>query len=219
MNSEYARRNMVNRQIRPWQVLDKRVLDVIRQTPREDFVPLPYRSLAFADTAIPLAHGEYMLHPNIEGRILQSLDLNKADRILEVGTGSGYLTACLAKLAGEVESVDIHPDFTEQARHRLDNLNIGNATLVTGDASQRWGRTEQYNAIVISGSVPFVPDTYRQALATDGRLFAITGRSDEPVMQALLITRCGKSDWLQESLFDTWVPPLINLSIESKFEL
>ncbi|MDQ2696869.1 MAG: protein-L-isoaspartate O-methyltransferase [Pseudomonadota bacterium] len=216
MNFEEARSNMVEQQIRPWEVLDQRVLNVLAATPREDFVPPRYRRLAFADVAIPLGHGQVMMTPAVEGRLLQSLALQPTDAVLEVGTGSGYLCACLARLAGGVTSVDIVPEFTEAAAGRLDGHGIDNARLRTLDAARGWVDAARFDAIAITGSVPVLPDAWRQALAIGGRLFAIVG--EEPVMEAVLITRTGPNHWFQESLFDTVVPPLINAERPARFQ-
>ena len=206
-NFEQARHNMIEQQIRPWDVLDQRALDTIAGVPREDFVPERYRNLAFGDIAIPLGHGEVMLKPNVEGRMLQALAVQPTDHVLEVGTGSGYLTACLARLAGNVVSVDIIPEFTETARGKLKAHAATNVVLHVGDASRGWGE-RRYNAIAVTGSVATVADGWRQSLSLGGRLFIVVGQP--PVMEALLITRIGEREWLQESLFDTDLAPLRN---------
>ena len=206
-NFELARHNMIEQQIRPWDVLDQRALDTLARVPREDFVPQRYRKLAFGDVAIPLGHGEVMLRPNVEGRILQALALQPTDHALEVGTGSGYLTACLARLATSVVSVDIVPEFTEAARQKLKVHGLNNVMLHTGDASQGWGQ-HRYNAIAVTGSVAEVAEVWRQSLSLGGRLFVVVGQP--PVMEALLITRVGEREWVRESLFDTELPPLRN---------
>lgn len=208
INFEQARFNMIEQQIRPWEVLDQRVLDIIGRTPREDFVPPPYRNLAFADMRIPLGHGQVMMNPNVEGRLLQALNLEPADSVLEVGTGSGYLTACLAQLGGHVTSVDIFADFTESAQQKLLGHGIKNIQLHTGDAAQGWNG--RYDVIAITGSLPELPASWRQCLNSGGRMFVILG--EPPIMDATLITRIGEHDWLEESLFDTEFPPLINTS-------
>ncbi len=151
-NFEQARFNMIEQQIRPWDVLDQRALDTLARIPREDFVPERYRNLAFGDVAIPLGHGEFMLKPNVEGRILQALALQSTDHVLEVGTGSGYLTACLARMTASVVSVDMIPDFTENARRKLKAHGLSNVVLHTGDASRGWGE-QRYPAIAVTGSV------------------------------------------------------------------
>ena len=212
---EKARFNMIEQQIRPWEVLDQRVLDVIASTPREDFVPPPYRNLAFADVCIPLGEGQVMMRPNVEGRLLQALALQPSDSILEVGTGSGYLTACLAKLGASVVSVDIFPAFIQAARQKLKTHGIHNAVLYSGDAACGWGN-QRYDAIAITGSLPVLPDNWRQQLHSGGRLFVIVG--EPPIMEALLITRFGEREWAEESLFDTELPPLLNASKPVVFE-
>ena len=214
-NFEQARHNMIEQQIRPWDVLDQRVLDVLASVPREDFVPERYRNLAFSDLAIPLGHGEVMLKPNFEGRILQALAVQPGDRVLEVGTGSGYLTACLGRLTASVVSVDIVPDFTESARGKLKAHGLGHVALHTGDASRGWGE-HRYHAIAVTGSVAAVADLWKQSLSLGGRLFIVVGQP--PVMEALLITRLGEREWLQESLFETDLPPLRNAVPPKAFE-
>jgi len=214
-NIELARHNMIEQQIRPWEVLDQRVLDTLAQLSREDFVPDRYRNLAFSDVAIPLGHGEFMLKPNVEARILQALALQPADQVLEVGTGSGYLTAGLARLGEAVVSVDIVPEFVEAARSKLKAHGFGNVTLAAGDASQGWG-SRRYHAIAVTGSVPAVAEVWRQSLSLGGRLFIVVGQP--PAMQALLITRIGEQEWLQESLFETELLPLRNAAAPKTFE-
>mgnify|MGYP000007617454 FL=1 len=208
MDFEQARFNMIEQQIRPWDVLDDRVLQVISGTPREEFVPERYRALAFSDISIPLEHGEVMMPPKLEGKLLQSLTLQPADSVLEIGTGSGYLTACLAKLAGQVHSVDIHADFVEQARTRLQQHGISNVSLEVTDAASGWSAGGGFDAIAVTGSLPVLHRGFHQALNPGGRLFVIAGRP--PIMQALLITRVGEQEWNQESLFETAIPPLVN---------
>ena len=215
INIEQARFNMIEQQIRPWEVLDQRVLDVMTRTPREDFAPSRYRNLAFADVAIPLGHGQVMMRPNVEGRLLQALNPQSADTILEVGTGSGYLTACLAGLGGRVVSVDIFPEFTAAAEHKLNAHGIDNVTLYSGDAAQGWG-DYRYDVIALTGSLPVLPERWRQQLVIGGRLFVIIGQ--DPIMEALLITRLGEQEWTEESLFETQLPPLLNVEKPGRFE-
>jgi protein-L-isoaspartate(D-aspartate) O-methyltransferase len=210
MNYEQARFNMVEQQIRPWEVLDQQVLQVILHTPREDFVPPACRALAFADTNIPLGQGQVMMIPSVEGRLLQALALRKTDKVLEIGTGSGYVTACLCRLAGHVDSVDIFPEFTASAGDKLSKHSIGNVSLGTGDAADGWNAGRQYDAIAICGSVPVIPESYKKALAINGRLFVIVGDTSMPIMSACLVTRVSDSQWVQESLFETTIPPLQN---------
>ena len=206
-NFELARHNMIEQQVRPWEVLDQRVLDTLAAVPREDFVPQRYRKLAFSDVAIPIGHGEVMLKPNVEGRILQALAVQPTDHVLEVGTGGGYLTACLARLAASVVSVDIVPEFIEAARQKLKAHGLGNVVLHAGDASRGWGE-HRYNAIAVTGSVAAVAEVWSRSLSLGGRLFIVAGQP--PVMEALLITRVGEEEWVRESLFDTELPPLRN---------
>ncbi|CDH46547.1 protein-L-isoaspartate O-methyltransferase family protein [Candidatus Contendibacter odensensis] len=214
-NFELARYNLIEQQIRPWDVLDQRVLDVLADIPREDFVPDHYRNLAFSDIAIPLGHGEFMLRPTVEGRILQALALQPTDRVLEIGTGSAYLTAALARLAASVTSIDILPEFTEAARHKLKMHGFDNAMLHSGDASQGWGE-QRYHAIAVTGSVATMAEVWRQSLRVGGRLFIVIGQP--PVMEALLITRVGEQEWIRESLFDTELSPLRNAEPIKHFE-
>jgi len=215
INIEQARFNMIEQQIRPWEVLDQRVLDVMTRTPREDFAPSRYRNLAFADVAIPLGHGQVMMRPNVEGRLLQALNPQSADTILEVGTGSGYLTACLAGLGGRVVSVDIFPEFTAAAEDKLNAHGVDNVTLYSGDAAQGWG-DYRYDVIALTGSLPVLPERWRQQLVIGGRLFVIIGQ--DPIMEALLITRLGEQEWTEESLFETQLPPLLNVEKPGRFE-
>jgi protein-L-isoaspartate(D-aspartate) O-methyltransferase len=215
MNFEQARFNMIEQQIRPWEVLDQRVLDVIAAVPREAFVPERYRNLAFADVRLPLGQGQVMMNPNVEGRLLQALQIRTADRILEIGTGSGYLTACLAHLGNNVVSVDIFEDFTGQAQQRLLNHGIRNVALQTGNAVGGWGE-HPFDVIVLTASVPGLAEHWQQQLALNGRLFAIIG--EEPIMEARLITRTSAQEWHAESLFETEIPALIHSSRPVKFE-
>jgi len=217
MNFEQARFNMVEQQIRPWDVLDQRVLDAIAQVPREAFVPEAYRKLAFSDVRIPLGHDQVMMNPNLEGRLLQALGLRAEDKVLEIGTGSGYVTACLATLAGHVTSVELFEDFSERAGERLAAQGIHNVELVVGDAAKGWGDEQSYEAIAVTGSLPTLPEAFRRALTVGGRLFVIVGRS--PVMEARLITRVGDEEWTEESLFETDFPTLLNVEAPTEFLL
>lgn len=218
MNFERARYNMIEQQVRPWSVLDPSVLRALGAIPRERFVPPEYRRLAYSDTRIPLGHGHAMMPPVIEGRLLQALELTGDENVLEIGTGSGYLTACLAAMVHSVESVDIHEDFTASARERLRDPGIDNVTLATGDAAAGWNGGHRFDAIALTGAVPAVPDAYRQALTPGGRLFAIIGDAGQPMMEAVRITRVGDEEWSVESLFETWIAPLENASRPRRFE-
>lgn len=209
MNVEQARFNMVEQQIRTWEVLDPRILDLIGSMPREEFVPAQYRDLAFADIMIPLRHGQVMMEPKVEARLLQALAIESSDIVLEVGTGSGYFAALLAKFGKHVCSIDIFPDFTENAQRALARHGINNVTLETGDAAKGWDKRAPYDVIAITGSLPALPETFLHSLKPGGRLVAIIGEA--PVMEAVLATRAGEgAQWTRESLFETNIPPLLN---------
>lgn len=210
---------MVEQQIRPWDVLDPRVLDAIRSIPRENFIPDEYHNIAYADTAIPLGEfdgSEYnMLHPIVEGRILQNLAISEGDTVLEIGTGSGYLTACLAKLAHHVDSVEQHEELSAIAEKNLAGLGIGNVKLSVGDASRGWEQKPAYDAIAITCSFHEMPEAYKKLLKIGGRLFVITGEA--PVMTAQLVTRTGKDSWDTTELFETSVCSIDNQDSEEAF--
>lgn len=212
---EDARFNMIEQQIRTWDVLDQQVLDLIAEVRRIDFVPEKYRGLAYADHAIPIGHGQKMMHPVVEGRLLQALSLHPMDAVLEVGTGTGYLTALLAKAARQVYSVDIFPDFRDAAEERLALYGIHNVTLEVGDAAQGWDRHGLYDAIVIGGSLPELPDSFLGSMNRGGRLFVVLGQP--PVMEAVLVRRLGDEQWSREILFETELPPLINAQARPRF--
>lgn len=206
MNFEQARLNMIEQQIRTWDVLDQRVLDLIDRIHREDFMPDEFRRLALADIQIPLAHGQCAMTPKMEARILQSLDLRADDKVLEVGTGCAYLTALLAAMSGQVISVDMHPDFSRQAAEKLARYDLHNVTLETGDAAHGWNKDAPYDVIVVTGSVPVLESCWQEQLKINGRLFIIVGTA--PVMEAMLITRIGDREWTRETLFETDLPAL-----------
>jgi protein-L-isoaspartate(D-aspartate) O-methyltransferase len=207
MNTEFARRQMVGQQIRTLEVFDARVLDVLGELPREEFVPARYRDLAFAETKIPLHHGQFMMTPTIEGRLLQLLAPGKEDDVLEIGTGSGFLCACLARLARTVLSVDIFPDFAIDAAATLKNVGIENVTLATMDATRELppGR---FDAIAVTASCPIFDARFFDALKPGGRLFVIVG--SPPVMDARLVVRESDGSQKVTSVFETNVSPLIN---------
>jgi protein-L-isoaspartate(D-aspartate) O-methyltransferase len=213
MNIEQARANMLTQQLRTWEVLDPEILDLVARTPREQFVPVIYQDLAFADMNIPLAHGQVMLTPKEEGRILQVLKIKPTDRILEIGTGCGYMTALLAKLGQHVDSVDIFADFSDEARLKLSIFNITNVALFSADAARGW--QGKYDVIVITGSLPLLPTNFKQCLNPDGRLFVILGEA--PAMEATLLTRNQQNQWFTETLFETVVPPLLNAAAPAQF--
>jgi protein-L-isoaspartate(D-aspartate) O-methyltransferase len=215
MDIERARYNMIESQIRTWEVLDQRVLDTLSAVRREEFVPERYRPLAFVDMEIPLGHGEVMLAPKLEARMLQELTLKDSDRVLEVGTGSGYMTALLASLAGHVYSVELHPDFSAGAAGKLAAHAIANATLEVGDAAQGWSRHAPYDAILLTGSVPVLPPRLRAQLRPGGRLLAVVG--DPPVMTARLTTCVTDGAWNDTGLFETCIAPLRNVPQPERF--
>jgi protein-L-isoaspartate(D-aspartate) O-methyltransferase len=219
MDYNQARFNMVEQQVRPWDVLDPRVLNVIGNIPRELFVPENCKQLAYADMRVPLGtyegHTSHMLNPVIEGRLLQSLAISEDDTVLQIGTGTGYITACLATLAHHVDSVDINPEMTALAEKNLAMFEITNVTLSTGDGSKKWEQKQFYDCIAIMGSLPAVPEFYKNTLKKGGRMFVVTG--DAPVMKALLVTRIGKNEWTVDELFETCIDPMIHAEKLEKF--
>ena len=208
MNIEQARYNMVEQQIRTWDVLNQDVLDLLFKVRREDFVPELRRAMAFVDMEIPLGHGQAMWTPKLEARIIQELVIRPTDRVLEIGTGSGYLTALLAADSAEVVSVDIVPEFTASATQTLRAHGIHNVTLHTGDAARDWPDDSDFDVIVLTGSTPLLSDAFRRRLKVGGRMFAITGEA--PVMQAQLITCTAPGATRSVVLFETCVTPLLN---------
>lgn len=219
MNVEQARQNMVENQVRPWEVLDAQVLDVLARVPREAFVAPAHRNLAFADLSLPLGHGQSMMKPVIEGRLLQALALQPTDRVLEIGTGSGFLTACLATLAaaGHVASLDIHADFVAAAGERLAAQGIGNATLVVAEAVKEWTTSESFDAVVVTGAVATLPPRFLQWLKPGGRLFVVRGQS--PVQEAVLLVHEGNGRYREERLFETDLPYLSHAEPAQRFAL
>lgn len=216
MNFEHARFNMVEQQVRPWEVLDAQVLDLLQSVHREDFVPVRYRKLAFADLAIPLEQGQSMMCPKVEGRMLQSLGIKHDDTVLEIGTGSGFITACLSGLARRVVSVEIFEELHLEAELRLRDKHMHNVELYLGDVMSGWQPEQAHDVVVVTGSVPGVPEIFRGWVNPGGRLFAVTGES--PAMEAKLLTRVGFSDWREESLFETDLPRLVNAEPPPAFE-
>jgi len=214
-NVELARLNMLESQIRTWDVTDARVLELIARAPREDYVPAQYRNLAFVDMAIPLGHGQVMMHPKLEARLLQALDINPRDKILEVGTGSGYLTALLAALGNHIYSVEIIPEFSTDAARKLAAHGVQNVTLDVGDAAAGWNRNAPYNVVLITGSLPILPESFAQSLAPNGRMIAIVGNA--PAMEVKLIQRAGNGALRETVLLETDIPALINARAPSAF--
>ncbi|HUF82781.1 MAG TPA: protein-L-isoaspartate O-methyltransferase [Burkholderiales bacterium] len=215
LDVERARFNMVEQQIRTWEVLDTRVLDLLLRVRREDYVPAQYRALAFADMEIPIGHGEKMLAPKMEARMAQELALRPGDRILEVGTGTGFMTALLASLGGHVYSVEIIPEFTQSAAARLAAHGIGNVTLETGDAARGWDRHAPYDAIVLTASVPVLPEAFPKSLQSGGRLIAVVG--EPPAMEARLVTCVAPGAYSTTGLFETCIAPLSNALRPGRF--
>ncbi|MCU7958509.1 MAG: protein-L-isoaspartate O-methyltransferase [gamma proteobacterium symbiont of Bathyaustriella thionipta] len=206
MNVEQARTNMLQQQLRPWDVADERVLRVMQDIPREDFVPQAYRQLAFSDSPIPLVHGGSMMEPRLQGRLLQALSIRPSDKVLEIGTGSGFLSACLARLAAKVISVDPSQENLQEARERLNSLDIRNVELHQLDALQQDVDDAPFDVIAINGSLPVYDERFQNWLTTGGRLFIIVGEGD--AMEARLITRVSNTHWLCESMFETSVTAL-----------
>jgi protein-L-isoaspartate(D-aspartate) O-methyltransferase len=203
---EQNRFNMIEQQIRTWEVLDPEVLNLLHQVPREKFVPAQYQGVAFADTEIPLHDDVCMLAPKLEARLIQSLSLQKEDHVLVVGSGSGYLTALVASVVKNVVSVDINPYFTKLAKQNCEKLKLNNIEFVTGDASLGWLKKQPYDAILFAGSLPQEPEGVRDQLKLKGRLLIILGLA--PSMHATLITRISDQDFEKEVLFETVVPSL-----------
>jgi protein-L-isoaspartate(D-aspartate) O-methyltransferase len=216
MNFEVARAQMLGQQLRAWEVLDDQVLRAFAETPRENFVPEDYRDLAFVDAEIPLGRGQAMLAPKVEGRILQALMVEPIDDVLVVGTGSGYLTACLARLAKRVMSVDIIPDFVSKAEPRIAASGIRNVELNVADALTLSYRT-RFDAIAVTASVPELGKRFVEMLRPQGRLFIVVGR--EPAMEARLITLQPDGTTTTDSLFETVLVPLINADQPEPFVL
>jgi protein-L-isoaspartate(D-aspartate) O-methyltransferase len=214
MDTLAARRQMVDQQIRAWEVLDPRVLDVLSAVPREAFVPPAYRELAFADTPIPIGFGQSMLAPVLQGRILQALALNASDSVLEVGTGTGYLAACLSLLGSSTRSIDIRAEFTAAAAVNLRAVPQARVDLETRDAFGSAALGE-YDVIAVTGSLPVYDTRFQQALRVGGRLFAVVGVA--PVMDAVLVRRVDSTEWIRESLFETVIDPLINATAPQGF--
>lgn len=215
MDYENARHLMVEQQIRPWDVLDQAVLNLLYKVKREDFVPPVYRSLAFVDTAIPLGHGESMWEPKVEARVLQALAIKPSERVLEVGTGSGYLTALLANLAMQVVSIDIVPEFCDEAEKKIKAHGLENVVVKTGDAARDWAEDGQFDVIILTGSTPVLPDAYLARLKPGGRLFAIVGEA--PAMQARLVTKMGQDATRTDVLFETSVKSLLHALEPERF--
>jgi protein-L-isoaspartate(D-aspartate) O-methyltransferase len=209
-----AREQMIEHQVRAWEVLDARVLALLRNVPREQFVPDSHRFLAFADVEVPLPHGQHMLRPNIVGRLLQSLELTGGERVLEIGAGTGFVTACLAAASAHVKTFEIFADLADRTRANLAAVGAANVEVVTADAMQAGAQLEpaaggaRYHAIAVTGSLPVYDDRLQRLLEVGGRMFVVVG--DAPAMEARLVRRVAEDGWSTESLFETVVDPLIN---------
>ncbi|MFM9912720.1 MAG: protein-L-isoaspartate O-methyltransferase family protein [Methylophilaceae bacterium] len=211
---EQARFNMIEQQIRTWEVLDPTVLNLLNNVPREDFVPEQYQGLVFADLEIPLGYGQAMLSPKMEARMLQALDIKKTDSVLEIGTGSGYMTALLAKLSKEVFSVELIPELSAAAAHKLVAHGISNIILEVGDGAHGW-KNEVFDVIVLTGSLPVFPKAFEQQLKVGGRLLVVVGEA--PAMEAVLVHCVSAGVTRRVSLFETSIPSLMNATQPERF--
>lgn len=216
MNFEKARFNMVEQQIRPWEVLDFDVLDLLMSVRREEFVPEAYKSLALSEAEIPLGHGASMLVPVIEGKILQAIQVKRSDKVLEVGAGSGYFAALLAARADWVRTVEIDPALVTMAHENLKRYGVENVIVEEGDAIRGWPGNAPYDLIVVSGGVPFIPETLLQQIKVGGRLFAFVG--EPQLMTATLVTQVSEGNFRTESLFENAVPMMRNAPQKSQFK-
>jgi protein-L-isoaspartate(D-aspartate) O-methyltransferase len=214
MDNLTARQQMVDQQIRTWEVLDPRVLEVFSIVPREAFVPPEYSELAFADAPIPIGLGQSMLAPKIQGRILQALGVTPVDSVLEVGSGTGYLAACLSLLGLSARSIDIHPQFTASATANLRAVPNARVQFETRDAFAT-APLGEYDAIAVTGTLPVYDSRFERSLRIGGRLFAVVGEA--PVMDAILVRRVDAAEWIRESLFETVIEPLINATAAQRF--
>jgi protein-L-isoaspartate(D-aspartate) O-methyltransferase len=214
MDTLAARQQMVDQQIRTWEVLDPRVLDAVAQVPREAFVAAAYRDVAFADAPLPIGFGQLMLAPKVQGRILQALEINPSDVALEVGTGSGYLSACLGLLASSTRSIEIRPELTAQAASNLRSIRAARVQLETRDAFSA-APLGEYEIIAVTGSLPNYDARFERALRIGGRLFVVVGSA--PVMDAILVRRVGDAEWIRDSLFETVIDPLIDTTAARGF--
>lgn len=215
MNIEQARFNMIEQQIRPWEVLDPQVLDLLFVVKREDFTPEAYRSLAFADLELPLGDGQVMLAPKMEAKLLQELGLKKTDKVLEIGTGSGYMAALLAARAEHVVSIEIRPEIAEQAKANLAKAGIDNVTVNVANGANGWSQNGPYDAIVITGAIPAIPAAILAQLRVGGRLAAISGQA--PVMEAQLVTCTAEGVYNTVNLFETVAPALDGFTTGNTF--
>jgi protein-L-isoaspartate(D-aspartate) O-methyltransferase len=216
MNIEQARFNMIEQQIRPWNVLDQDVLDLLHVVKREQFVPAAYQNLAFADVEIPLPGGEAMLAPKFEARIMQEVGVKKHETVLEIGTGSGYMAALLAHRAAKVTTVEINPETAELAKKNLANAGVHNVTVEVGNGAQGWEKGAPYDVIVISGALEVLPEAILKQVKVGGRVAAIVGQA--PVMEAAIITRTGENAYSTVKVFETNVRYLTGAPAPSHFQ-
>lgn len=216
MNFERARFNMVEQQIRPWDVLDFDVLELLMQVKREEFVPPQTKALAFSEAEIPLGHGQVMLKPILEGKVLQALQVKRSDQVLEIGAGSGYFAALLAARAEWVRSIEIEPDLARFASDNLKRNGVENVVVEEGDGSLGWPARAPYDLIVVSGGLPVLPHAMLEQLKVGGRLFAFVGEA--PMMVGRLVTCTGEGEFRTEDLFETLVPLLRNAPQRDRFE-
>ena len=217
MNFETARHNMIEQQIKPWNVIDPIALEALENIPREDFVADNLRESAFTDCELPLACKQFMLAPKIEAKILQAVQIQKTDSVLEIGTGSGYMTALLAHLADKVQSIEVHAELSQSAEKKLQEADIDNVTLIIDDATQIDLEEGAYDVIILTGSVPQLAENFKQSLKLNGRLFAVIGQN--PIMTATLITKISTDQFSYEELFETQIPALENSIITETFSL
>jgi protein-L-isoaspartate(D-aspartate) O-methyltransferase len=216
MQTANAREQMIEQQVRAWDVLDERVLGIFRKVPRDHFAPAEQRYMAYMDLEVPLPKGQHMLRPSVAGRLLQALELTGTERVLEIGSGSGFITACLAAVSAHVESIEIFPELAEMAKSNLATLSIGNTQIVTADAmASTASSAKRYGAIAVTGSMPIPDERFQRQLEIGGRLFIIVGEA--PVMTARLVRRTAEDAWTSESLFETVVDPLINARRPQEF--
>jgi protein-L-isoaspartate(D-aspartate) O-methyltransferase len=215
LDMEQARFNMIEQQIRPSDVLDSRILELLRHVRREHYVPKNMREMAFMDMEIPLGHGVAMWQPRLEARAVQELHITRKDRVLEVGTGSGYLTALLSMLADHVTTVEIVPELSAAAGQQLKACRHENITLEVGDGAQGWGNGASYDVIVLTGSTPVLPAVFQSSLNVGGRMFAIVG--DAPAMEARLITRVAPDTYETVTIMEACVAPLQNAQQPERF--
>ena len=216
MDLELARSNMIEQQIRTWDVLDMDVLELLNELHREDFIPEEYRELAFTDMPIPIGHDQTTMTPKVEARLLQSLKLKPEDTVLEIGTGCAYLTALLAKATEHVTSIDIYPDFITSASEKLVNAGLTNIELDCANVYDIFDEANKYDVVVLTASLPMMDERFLNLLNDEGRIFAVIGES--PAMEACILTKQGESYSKQESIFETDLPALIGAPVKEKFE-